>query len=365
MSVHRNRSSIDGDGRGRAWHSLWCCVDVDVYGLDVLQMCTSWLRITQAAFRSNSPLRLINIEMGGFWFAIFLAAIVAATLIVSILFAFVLLSVREHRCAASTLISQDTHPQCSKPAHLLVVLGSGGHTAEMLLMLEQTSLDEKLYAHRTYVVSSGDAFSASQAAAFERRREPPHSQLDAYADSPAYTIVTVPRARRVHQSLLTAPLSTLLCLAACTAVVLGRHPAQAQGRKGGINLGVPDMVLANGPATAVCVAIAAKGVQLAGRLRHGGRRALSVLPGLSGLSPALSESAVHHLHPSPDRSHTSTPRTRTRPRVVFVESWARVSSISLSGRLLLPVVDRFLVQWPDLAGYSILGGKAEFVGMLL
>jgi beta-1,4-N-acetylglucosaminyltransferase len=34
------------------------------------------------------------------------------------------------------------------------------------------------------------------------------------------------------------------------------------------------------------------------------------------------------------------------PKVVFVESFARVTRLSLSGYLLYPIVDRFVVQWP-------------------
>lgn len=37
------------------------------------------------------------------------------------------------------------------------------------------------------------------------------------------------------------------------------------------------------------------------------------------------------------------------PRVVFIESFARVSRLSLSGYLLYPIVDRFVVQWPQQA----------------
>ncbi|QRV80592.1 hypothetical protein RhiJN_08607 [Ceratobasidium sp. AG-Ba] len=35
------------------------------------------------------------------------------------------------------------------------------------------------------------------------------------------------------------------------------------------------------------------------------------------------------------------------PRVVYVESFARVESLSLSGQLVQPLADRFLVQWPS------------------
>lgn len=38
------------------------------------------------------------------------------------------------------------------------------------------------------------------------------------------------------------------------------------------------------------------------------------------------------------------------PQLVYIESWARVRSLSLTARLLRPFVDRFVVQWPDAAG---------------
>lgn len=56
-----------------------------------------------------------------------------------------------------------------------------------------------------------------------------------------YRIVEIPRARRVHQPLLTTPLSTLLCLRACLKLFLSlRH----------------DVVLMNGPGTCVPVCLA-------------------------------------------------------------------------------------------------------------
>jgi len=44
---------------------------------------------------------------------------------------------------------------------------------------------------------------------------------------------------------------------------------------------------------------------------------------------------------------------------VYIESWARIRSLSLSGKLVYPFVKRFLVQWPDLAQKY---RKAEFRG---
>jgi beta-1,4-N-acetylglucosaminyltransferase len=49
-------------------------------------------------------------------------------------------------------------------------------------------------------------------------------------------------------------------------------------------------------------------------------------------------------------------------RLVYVESLARSNSLSLSGRLVYPLADRFFVQWPQLAGRY---RKARYEGSVL
>ncbi|KAI9801296.1 MAG: UDP-N-acetylglucosamine transferase subunit [Piccolia ochrophora] len=195
---------------------------------------------------------------------------------------------------------------------LLIVLGSGGHTAEMLAILR--NLDAALYNHRVYIVSEGDQFSAQRARDFERtlptrctsnknRRQDTAPLLG----NGNYDIWTVPRARKIHQSLLTTPFSALQSLWACVQV-LRRKP-------------YPDLVMTNGPGTAVCVVLACL------LLRFVGMRG-----------------------------------TKWKMRTMYVESWARVKGLSLSGKILLRCVDRFLVQWPQLKG---VGGRAEYLGILV
>ncbi|OJD31001.1 glycosyltransferase family 1 protein [Diplodia corticola] len=265
---------------------------------------------------------------------------------------------------------------------LVVVLGSGGHTAEMLAMLRK--LDARTFlrswSQRTYVVSEGDGFSAERAREFEeglldavgRRRvkgrtskvdgeeeagaeeaeaegkkderngnegamaaaaaeeqqqQQQHNanasrHSDAEKDEPTpgtYTLHTVPRARAIHQPLLTTPLSALRCLASCLSIL---H--ESSNSSSGARSPPPDLILANGPGTAVVVILAA------------------VLLRFFDLNDA---------------------RGTSRIRTVYVESWARVTRLSLSGRLLLPVVDRFVVQWEGLVGRT--GGKGEFLGVLV
>ncbi|RAL09495.1 glycosyltransferase family protein [Aspergillus homomorphus CBS 101889] len=232
------------------------------------------------------------------------------------------------------------------PIHLLVVLGSGGHTAEMFSMLRRMKLDPTKYTYRTYIVSSGDKFSAKKAVEFETTYLT-QDAASANAKKPvstsgSYSIVTVPRARRVHQSYFTAPFSTLNSFWSCLLVLRGIHPDQGPVHSRPMQSPHPDIILTNGPATAVCVVLAARLL----RLWH-------ALNAVFGFKSKSDRNAI-----SPDDF---------RLRTIFVESWARVTTLSLSGKLLLPFADRFLVQWPDLAGRKAWTGmrETEYVGTLV
>ena len=182
------------------------------------------------------------------------------------------------------------------PAELLIVLGSGGHTTEMLGMLRSVPDLQKDY-NRTYIVSSGDSFSASKANELEK-------DLGANEN---YNIHTVRRARRVHQPIMTAPVTSLLCLRDCAGVLRGSPP---------------DLILTNGPGTGVCVIFA------------------SVLLRFFWLGKGK------------------------EMRTTFIESWARVRTLSLSGKILIYFVDRFVVQWQSLV--RILGkDSVEYRGPLV
>jgi beta-1,4-N-acetylglucosaminyltransferase len=235
-----------------------------------------------------------------------------------------IVNVLDREKPASKSIRPKPSPQ--NPTHLLVVLGSGGHTAEMLSMLQSLPSFPEKYTYRTYVVSSGDSFSAQKAADFEK-------SLQVYeSGGRAYDIVTVRRARRVHQSLLTAPWSTLQCLWDCSKVLRGTHPQQPRGH------GYPDLILTNGPGTGVCVVLAS---------------IILLCLGFSGPQQTNLEAASAEEKPY---------RYSGQMRTIYVESWARVKTLSLSGTILLPFADRFLVQWPR-AIHA--GSRAEYVGSLV
>lgn len=211
------------------------------------------------------------------------------------------------------------------PTRLLVVLGSGGHTAEMLALLRD--LDTSKYQHRSYVVSAGDAFSAQRAKDFEEAME---REAESYARENrkakiavygTYDVAVVPRARRVHQSLVSTPWSCLQCLWACFGVMDNKK------------FGYPDLVISNGPGTGVMVVVA------------------SVMLRFVTYVPFMKEPRVV--------------RRKRKLRTIYVESWARVKKLSLSGKILndLSLVDRFIVQWDGLRAAT--AGKGEYLGVLV
>ncbi|MCJ1258882.1 UDP-N-acetylglucosamine transferase subunit [Lignoscripta atroalba] len=262
-------------------------------------------------------------------------------------------------------ISNPTRPQPRKrgsPTRLLIVLGSGGHTAEMFSLLRD--LDPLSYTHRSYVISSGDDFSARKAIEFEQMLEerlkargpskpgplptspatdsatsnsielqheakstpvsngtplPTSPQHQEVSPPQPYDISTVPRARRIHQSLLTSPFSCLHCLVACIRVLHSPSPSRFITHQ----RSYPDLLLLNGPATSTILLLASLLLRFL------------ALPGTSG-----------------------------KMRSIYVESWARVKGLSLSGKVLvgLGACERVLVQWEGLAG---VGGRGEFRGCLV
>ncbi|KAJ8084616.1 UDP-N-acetylglucosamine transferase subunit [Marasmius tenuissimus] len=166
---------------------------------------------------------------------------------------------------------------------LAVFLGSGGHTSEALSLL--SAVDFERYTPRIYVISEGDALSAQKASNLESRKAFEKNQ---------YTTLTVPRARKVHQPLLTTPFSAfrslLTCLYHVTLLAILGDP-------------FADVLIVNGPGTCFTLCLPV------------------ILNKILGLKA---------------------------PQVIYIESFARVKRLSLSGKLLRYIADRFIVQWPTL-----------------
>ena len=161
------------------------------------------------------------------------------------------------------------------PCPTMVVLGSGGHTSEMIALLE--GMDGKRYSPVGFVVADTDTSSLV-------RLEKAESVLKG-AERHVYFI---PRSREVKQRWPSTVLSSIKALFSATRLVFNVRP---------------ELILVNGPGTCVPVCVA------------------GVLLRSCGLG---------------------------NPTIVFVESICRVHSLSLTGRILYPFADRFIVQWEEL-----------------
>lgn len=164
-------------------------------------------------------------------------------------------------------------PAAARERPCMVVLGSGGHTGEMLALLQQIRLPEQalLLLHADTDHTSQQRMLAAQ---------PPIPGIG------AATWLSVTRSREVGQSWLSTVHSTAKSFTQCIALLAAHKPA---------------LVLCNGPGTCVPPAAAAF---------------LLRFLGISDCS------------------------------IVFLESICRVKALSLTGKLLSPIADKLLVQWP-------------------
>jgi beta-1,4-N-acetylglucosaminyltransferase len=175
------------------------------------------------------------------------------------------------------------------PVRTLIVLGSGGHTGELLLLLN--FVDFSLFSPRLYVRAETDKSSESRVKALEATKNS--------AAPAAYYVI--PRSREVGQSYVSSCFSTIRALIS-SALLFARLQ--------------PEILLCNGPGT--CLPL----IFLAFFFRLFFFRSC---------------------------------------RVVFIESFCRVETLSLCGLLAYPMVDRFIVQWKTLKNkYKLV----EFIGQL-
>ncbi|KAH7105101.1 oligosaccharide biosynthesis protein Alg14-like protein [Auriculariales sp. MPI-PUGE-AT-0066] len=110
-------------------------------------------------------------------------------------------------------------------------------------------------------------------------------------------ILEIPRARHVHQPLCTVPFTFTKSFLHTTLLALSNPTRRNQPNMG-------DILLMNGPGTCVVLCASVWVARLLGF---------------------------------------------KTPRMVYIESFARVRTLSLSGRIMSRFVDRFVVQWPELS----------------
>ena len=104
---------------------------------------------------------------------------------------------------------------------LMVVLGSGGHTAEMLRVLK--FFDMKRYRPRIYVLSNTDSHSAKRARAFEEAHQGANAGREEAWGDVAYPVV-IPRSREVGQSYFTSIFTTLYAIMVSFSTVVRARP---------------------------------------------------------------------------------------------------------------------------------------------
>ena len=205
-------------------------------------------------------------------------AVVAATVLL-------LVATRFYMIARRTGVTTTTDRR-TKPCRTLVVLGSGGHTAEMLRIVGALNL--KNYNPRYYVAAEGDKMSQDKAKTTEMSLHKKYLKDD--NTKLEFQVGTIPRARKVLQSYFTSIFTTLFAIA---------HSF------GTVAVFAPDLLLCNGPGTCIPLCFWAFVLNFIG-LR--------------------------------------------KTTIVYVESLCRVERLSLSGLILYYsfMANLVYVQWPQL-----------------
>lgn len=208
----------------------------------------------------------------------------------------------------------------------VVFLGSGGHTTEMTQLLQE--LDPKIYAPIVYIVAKSDVTSIPRLQRYiissgTKDGKGYHPQWegrypksvnntktssnddDGATNPPAQQakVYTLPRAREVHQSYISSIFTTLYSTYK-TSQLLWRIQ--------------PHLIVTNGPGTCVPIVYCAFILRCLFSFLH-----------LSKFGKDSSSSEIIF-------------------RTIFIESLCRVKTLSLSGKLVYPIVDSFVVHWPSL-----------------
>ncbi|GME97260.1 unnamed protein product [Ambrosiozyma monospora] len=199
--------------------------------------------------------------------------------------------------------NEQTKTSSLNPVKLLVLLGSGGHTGEMIRILSQFQGKLPLYGPRQYIISSGDSTSLLKITEFEKASSNNKKQKQ----NPQKQYMMIPRARGIGDGKSVALYKTIHSFAITFQKLFQK----------GLHGDLPDFFLCNGPGTAIPIAYSLFFLKFIGL------------------------------------GHT---------KIIYVESLARVNKLSLTGLLILPITDRFLVQWPQLAKQY---RRCEYYGMLV
>ena len=195
----------------------------------------------------------------------------------------------------------------SKPIVTLIVLGSGGHTTEMMSL--QSKLNPKIYSPIIHVIANTDHTSE------ERILNSSRNIKDVTTNTSADITYRIPRSREVGQSYFTSIFTTLHAFLYAFNIVWKVQP---------------DLVLCNGPGTCLPIVIVAF---IMGKWKQ---NICSCIP------------LNYHKNENNTKKTNVKSSIRSRTKIIFVESFCRVQHLSLTGKLLYPIVDRFVVHWDEL-----------------
>ncbi|CAK7234191.1 UDP-N-acetylglucosamine transferase subunit [Sporothrix eucalyptigena] len=216
--------------------------------------------------------------------------------------------------------------------YFMYVLGSGGHTGELCEMIKQ-QFRPNPRSHRRYIITSGDRHSANAVERIEgliSKTFPPDA--DGVFAGGTWDIVYVVRARRVHQPLYTAWISaSQSAMSIVQALLRPPRPAQLSPnykiRRRVEPFTYPNLIVTNGPGTGFIVCFMAFALKM-----------LAVIP-------------------------------MDRCSILFIETWAHVSTLSLTGKLFhySNIADLFVVQHKPLAektGRRFIGDVTKYGNLL-
>ncbi|KAJ4214740.1 UDP-N-acetylglucosamine transferase subunit [Fusarium solani] len=222
------------------------------------------------------------------------------------------LTLRRRAAAAGKQVGRGVLRRRDVDYHLFV-LGSGGHTKEMLMMMDDGFCNFANF-HRRYLITAGDLNSIYQVAEYETDLE--LLCIREGKDAGTSDSRFVARARRVHQSLWSTPFSALRSMLEIIPALL-TPPQNDVGAK----LRYPTCIFSNGPAT--------------------------------GFFVGLVVNLLKMFYVVPEDSM----------KFVYIESWARISTLSLTGKLFYytGIADVLVVQHAEVAAKYGIENAGEMV----
>lgn len=172
----------------------------------------------------------------------------------------------------------------------MIILGSGGHTGEILIMLSKLNFNK--FTDVFFVSSHNDKSSENKVKETIKINDFKNTK---------FHFEKIYRSRNVGQSFKSSIFTTIYSFFQSLGIILKTRP---------------NLVVSNGPGVAVPIIYMGFILKL-----------LFILQEF---------------------------------KILFIESYCRTTSISLSGKLLQPICDKFIVLWEHLKG-----GKKEYIGKIL